>query len=132
MSCGWNGSQEWMFQLRRHLWMLSVLLVCLARYLSVCISEVLHARYKTFVQMGVECKFAPVLPPLLLPLGHTYTRIVCVGVAAGPRAWCSVTCVCLCSALGTSPQAMCTGLLLEAALYLAAWLAQALLSGCVF
>ena len=68
----------------------------------------------------------------VLPLGHTYTRIVCVGVAAGPRAWCSVTCVCLCSALGTSPQAMCTGLLLEAALYLAAWLAQALLSGCVF
>lgn len=54
--------------------MLSVPLVCLARYLSVCISEVLRARYKTFVQMGVECKFAPV-PPLLLPLGHTHTHV---------------------------------------------------------
>ena len=55
-SCGWNGSQERMFELfelRRYLWMLSVLLVCLARYLSVCISEVLRAHYKTLVQMGV-------------------------------------------------------------------------------
>ena len=42
-----------LFELRRYLWMLSVLLVCLARYLSVCISEVLRAHYKTLVQMGV-------------------------------------------------------------------------------
>lgn len=42
-----------LFELRRRLWMLSVLLVCLASYLFVCISEVLCAHYKTLVQMGV-------------------------------------------------------------------------------
>lgn len=75
--------------------MLSVLLVCLARYLSVCISEVLRARYKTFVQMGVECKFAPVLPPLPLPLGHTHTYSVRGGGGRAARLVFSDVCLSL-------------------------------------